>query len=180
MTTTLWRNRDFNLLWGSQALSDLGASIAQLAVPLLVLELTDSAVKAGLVGTVALVARLLARLPAGVLADRIDRRRALLACDAVRLLAFVALAVAVATGRAGLTAIIVVAVVDAIGNSLFSTVEYASLRSIVAPAQLPAAVARNEARAYGASLTGPPLGGLLFGLAPRCRSSATRSPISSR
>ncbi|GAA2651626.1 MFS transporter [Paractinoplanes durhamensis] len=166
MTTTLWRNRDFNLLWGSQALSDLGASIAQLAVPLLVLELTDSAVKAGLVGTVALVARLLARLPAGVLADRIDRRRALLACDAVRLLAFVALAVAVATGRAGLTAIIVVAVVDAIGNSLFSTVEYASLRSIVAPAQLPAAVARNEARAYGASLTGPPLGGLLFGLAP--------------
>ncbi|MEU4236551.1 MFS transporter [Actinoplanes sp. NPDC026619] len=162
----LWRNREFNLLWTSQSLSDLGASIAQLAVPLLVLELTGSPVKAGVVGTTALLARLAARLPAGVLADRIDRRRTLLFCDLVRLLAFAALAAAIATGRAGLAVIIVVAVLDAVGNALFSTVEYASLRSIVPPVQLPAAVARNEARAYGASLAGPPLGGLLFGVAP--------------
>lgn len=161
----LWRNREFNLLWTSQALSDLGAAIAQLAVPLLVLELTGSAVQAGVVGTTALVARLAVRLPAGVLADRVDRRRTLLACDAVRLCAFLALALAIVTGRAGLAVIIVVAVLDAAGNSIFSTVEYASLRSIVAPAQLPAAVARNEARTYGASLAGPPLGGLLFGVA---------------
>jgi MFS family permease len=162
----LWRNREFNLLWTSQTLSDLGAAIAQLAVPLLVLELTGSAVQAGIVGTTALIARLAVRLPAGVLADRVDRRRALLFCDAVRLLAFVSLAVAIAAGRAGLAVIIVVAVLDAVGNSLFSTVEYASLRSIVEPVDLPAAVARNEARAYGASLAGPPLGGLLFGVAP--------------
>ncbi len=163
--TPLWRNREFTLLWTSQSLSDLGGAIAALAVPLLVLEVTDSAVKAGLVGTVAQVAKLVCRLPAGVLADRLNRRRTLLACDAIRLLAFLALAVAVATGQAGLTSIVVVALIDAVCGSLFNTTEHAALRSIVPATQLPAAVARNEARSYGTSLAGPPLGGLLFGIA---------------
>ena len=164
MTTTLWRNREFTLLWSSQSLSDLGTAIAQLAVPLLVLERTGSAVKAGVVGTTALVVKLAMRLPAGVLADRIDRRRALLACDAVRLIAFLLLAAAIAAGRAGLVVIIVVAVVDGCSTAIFNTIELASIRSIVPASQLPAAVARNEARSYGTSLAGPPLGGLLFGV----------------
>jgi predicted MFS family arabinose efflux permease len=162
--TPLGRNREFNLLWTSQSLSDLGSTIAHLAVPLLVLELTGSAVQAGLVGTAGMVAKLLARLPAGVLADRVDRRRALLTCDAIRLVAFGALAAAVAAGRAGIAVITVVAVLDATCAALFDTVEHASLRSIVPAAQLPAAVARNEARTYGTALAGPPIGGLLFGV----------------
>jgi predicted MFS family arabinose efflux permease len=164
--TGLWRNREFNLLWSSQSLSDLGGTIAQLAVPLLVLTSTGSAVQAGAVGTAALVAKLLTRLPSGVLADRVDRRRAMLTCEVVRLIAFLTLAAAVAAGRAGLAVIIVVAVLDAACAAVFNTVEHAALRSIVPAAQLPAAVARNEARSYGTSLAGPPLGGLLFGVAP--------------
>ena len=162
----LWRNREFTLLWTSQSLSDLGGAVALLAVPLLVLEVTGSAVQAGAVGTAAQVTRLVFRLPAGVLADRVDRRRAMLACDAIRLFAFAALALAVVTGRAGLPAIVVVAVIDAVGGAFFNTTEHAALRSIVPSGQLPAAVARNEARSYGTTLAGPPLGGLLFGLTP--------------
>jgi len=164
MSTTLWRNREFNLLWSSQSLSDLGSAIAQLAVPLLVLDRTGSAVKAGVVGTTALVVKLVMRLPAGVLADRIDRRRALLACDVIRLIAFLLLAAAIAAGRAGLVVIILVTIVDASCTAMFNTIELASIRSIVPRSQLPAAVARNEARSYGTSLAGPPLGGLLFGV----------------
>jgi MFS family permease len=162
--TTLWRNREFNLLWTSQSLSDLGGAIAQLALPLLVLELTRSPVRAGLVGTAALVVAHAARLPSGVLADRVDRRRAMLTCDAVRLVAFLALAAAIAAGPATLVVIIVVAVLDAAFGALFNTVEHAALRSIVPTSQLPDAVARNEVRTYSASLAGPPLGGLLFGI----------------
>jgi MFS family permease len=117
------------------------------------------------VGTVAQVTRLLARLPGGVLADRVNRRSAMLACDAIRLVIFAGLAGAVAAHRAGLAVIIVVVVVDAICGALFDTTEYAALRSIVPAPQLTDAVARNEARSYGTSLAGPPLGGLLFGLA---------------
>ncbi|WP_249997869.1 MFS transporter [Actinoplanes sp. M2I2] len=162
--SSLWRNREFTLLWTSQSLSDLGGAIATLAIPLLVLDVTDSAVQAGAVGTAAQVTKLICRLPSGVLADQLNRRRAMLACDAIRLLAFVALAVVVAGGHASLTGIIVVAVVDAVCGSLFHTTEHAALRSIVPAGQLPAAVARNEARSYGTSLAGPPLGGVLFGI----------------
>src|SRR4051794_36043667 len=123
VTTTLWRNREFNLLWSSQSLSDLGSAIAQLAVPLLVLDRTGSPVKAGVVGTTALVVKLAMRLPAGVLADRIDRRRVLLGCDVVRLIAFLLLAAAVAAGRANLVVIIVVTILDACCTAMFNTIE---------------------------------------------------------
>jgi hypothetical protein len=164
--SSLWRNREFNLLWTSQSLSDLGDAVAQLAMPLLVLAVTGSAVRAGLVGTVAQVARLLSRLPGGVLADRVNRRRAMLACDAIRLVAFAGLAAVIATGHVDLLVIVAVAIIDAVCGTMFQTTEHAALRSIVEQSRLPDAVARNEARTYGTSLAGPPLGGLLFGLAP--------------
>jgi MFS family permease len=160
----LWRNRDFNLLWISQSLSDLGTAISALAVPLLVLVLTHSPVQAGLVGTIGLVVTVLCRLPAGVLVDRIDRRRVMLACDAVRLVAYLALAVIVVDARATLPAVIAVTVIGSACNAFFATAEHSSLRNIVARGQVPAAVARNEARVYATALAGPPIGGLLFGL----------------
>jgi MFS family permease len=160
----LWRNREFNLLWVSQSLSDLGTAISALAVPLLVLTLTGSPVRAGLVGTVGLVVTVLCRLPAGVLVDRLDRRRIMLACDAIRLVAYLALGLVVLDGRVSLAAVIAVVVVGSACNALFGTAEHSSLRNIVAPGQLPDAVARNEARSYGTALAGPPLGGLLFGI----------------
>ena len=161
----LWRNRDFNLLWISQSLSDLGNALSTLAVPLLILFLTGSPVQAGLVGTIGLVITAACRLPAGVLVDRIDRRRVMLACDAVRLVAYLALAVIVLDDRATLPAVIAVTVIGSACNAFFGTAEHSSLRNIVAPGQLPAAVARNEVRVYGMALAGPPIGGLLFGLA---------------
>ncbi|MFI5933184.1 MFS transporter [Actinoplanes sp. NPDC051494] len=161
---TLWRNREFNLLWVSQSCSDLGTAISGLAVPLLVLALTASPLRAGAVGTVGLVVTVLSRLPAGVLADRFDRRRIMLVCDAIRLVAYLVLGCAVLRGQASLALVVAVVVVASGANAFFGTAEYLSLRTIVAAEQLPAAVARNEARAYGTSLAGPPLGGLLFGL----------------
>ncbi|KUL26175.1 MFS transporter [Actinoplanes awajinensis] len=162
--TALWRNREFNLLWTGQCFSDLGDAIAQFALPLLVLMLTGSPVQAGIVGTVAKVAGLASRLPVGVLVDRVNRRWALLGADAARLLSGLAFVALILSGHAGLPVIIAVAVVDAVAGSVFFTTERAALSSIVAKEQLPAAVARNEARGYGVALAGPPLGGLLFGI----------------
>ncbi|MFI7546498.1 MFS transporter [Actinoplanes sp. NPDC049599] len=160
----LWRNREFNLLWISQSCSDVGNAISALAVPLLVLALTAAPVQAGLVGTLGLITTVLCRLPAGVLADRVDRRRIMLICDAVRLVAYLGLGVAVLRGQATLTLIVGVVLIGAAANAFFGTAEHSSLRTIVRPGQLPDAVARNEARSYATSLAGPPLGGLLFGM----------------
>jgi predicted MFS family arabinose efflux permease len=160
----LWRNREFNLLWISQSLSDLGTTIATLAVPLLVLALDYSPVLAGLVSTIGLVTVVLCRLPAGVLVDRFDRRRIMLICDGVRLIAYLALGFVVLRDATTLPLVVAVTVIGSACNAFFGTAEHSALRNIVWPDQLPAAVARNEARTYGTALAGPPIGGLLFGL----------------
>ncbi|MGW5537837.1 MFS transporter [Streptomyces sp. NPDC004009] len=160
----LWRNRDFNLLWTGQCLSDLGGAMVELALPLLVLQQTGSPARAGLVGTAGLVTTLVCRLPAGVLADRYDRRRLMIVCDVVRLAGYALLGWAVAAGTANLPVILAVVVAGAAATAVFSTAEHAGVRNLVRPDQLTSAVARNEARTYAVSLAGPPLGGLLFGL----------------
>ncbi len=46
---SLWRNRDYLLLWSGQALSDIGGAVSELAFPLLVLAVTHSPAQAGFV-----------------------------------------------------------------------------------------------------------------------------------
>src|SRR5581483_3356422 len=73
--TPLRHNRNFQMLWIGQVLSDLGSGFGALAYPLLILALTHSPVIAGAVGTITSGAAFVTRLPAGSLADRLDRRR---------------------------------------------------------------------------------------------------------
>lgn len=161
----LRRNRDFNLLWGSLTLSGLGSNMSNLAFPLLVLALTGSPVQAGIVGTVAAIARIATRLPAGVALDRINRRTAMLCCDAARLLAFAGLAVLVFTDHASLVLIALTAVVEALGGAVFEIAEASALPMIVPLEQLADASARNSVRGAATALIGPPIGGVLFGVA---------------
>jgi MFS family permease len=160
----LWRNRDFRLMWSGQLLSTLGSSTSALAIPLLVLAVTGSATRAGLVGTADGIVSAVVRLPGGALADRWNRRRILLVSDGVRLLALGALAVSILAGRATFGLVLAVVGVCAVFDVLFSPAETAALSRLVPAAQLPDAFARNEARTYAATLGGPPLGGLLYGI----------------
>jgi hypothetical protein len=47
---SLWRNRDYMLLWSGQLVSSVGGQVSQLAFPLLILALTHSPAQAGLAG----------------------------------------------------------------------------------------------------------------------------------
>ncbi len=160
---SLWRNKAFNLLWGSQAFSHLGSSMSQLAMPLLTLGITHSAIQAGLVGTVAAVARLICQLPAGVLADRFERRRLMLTADTARLIAYLTLAFAIVTGQVTLIWIIVTTLVGSVFGVAHESAELGAIRNVVPLAQVSDAIARNEARGAAVSLIGPPIGGALYG-----------------
>ncbi len=157
-------NRNFRMLWIGQVLSDLGSQIGTLAYPLLVLALTHSVVIAGAVGTVASAAAFAVRLPAGALADRLDRRWTMMVCDAVRAVALAVLAALVALGALAWPIVMAVAVIDRAGDTLFTPASTAALPLIVDNEQLEAAWAATEARQYAANLAGPALGGFLFGL----------------
>ena len=160
----LRQNRNFRLLWVGQVLSDLGSQFGALAYPLLILALTHSPVIAGVVGTVTSVVAFAVRLPAGALADRIDRRKTMIVVDGARTVVLLALAVAVAMHAIVWPVVLVVAVVDGIGDTLFTPASTAALPDIVEDAQLEGAWAATEARQFAASLGGPALGGILFGI----------------
>ena len=159
---SLRRNKQFQLIWGGSAASALGSNVSVLAYPLLVLALTGSPGTAGVVSAVALASELLFSLPAGVWADRWDRRRVLLSCEVVRAVLVGSVAVAAYLDSLTLTHIIVVAATEDAAGTLFSPARELTIRSIVKPDQLTAAYSQEHARAYGAELAGQPLGGLLF------------------
>lgn len=161
---SLRTNRDFQLLWLSQALSALGSRASFIALPLLVLTTTNSSTRAGLVGFVMSAAALAARLPGGALADRYSRRKTMLCCNLVRGAAMVLFATALTAHRPLLLLLIVAATIEGAVGSLYASAAMASLPSIVTVKQLPSAVASNQARAAAAGLAGPPVGGFLFGL----------------
>ena len=163
-TTLLRRNRDFNLLWVGQAVSSLGSQMSAVALPLLVLALTGSAADAGLAGFAQMLPLPLFGLPAGVLIDRWDRRRIMVAADGIRFLATGSLPVALWLGHLALAQILIVAFLSGSCWVFFWVSENTALAAVVPEAQLPSAVALNQARQYGSSLVGTPLGGFLFGL----------------
>jgi predicted MFS family arabinose efflux permease len=160
----LRRNREFRLLWSGQAISQLGSQISLVAYPLLALAVTGSPAKAGLVGFALNVPIAVLALPAGMVADRVNRKHLMVATDGVRGLALASIAVAAATGEVPYPLIVLVAVIDGAGFVVTYVSERGAVRRLVPAAQLGEAVARNESRTFGAMLAGPPLGGLLFGL----------------
>ncbi|GDY39930.1 hypothetical protein SANT12839_008120 [Streptomyces antimycoticus] len=158
----LSRNRDYRLLWGSQALSEFGFHAAVIAFPLLVLALTGSGAASGLVmGTIA-AAQMVAGLPAGVLVDRYDRKAIMLGCEAAQAVSAISLVVAVWAGAATVWHMVAVAAVFGASAALFEPAENASLPALVADDHLPTAVAMNTARASMGQLAGTATGGFLF------------------
>ena len=160
----LRRNAGFRMLWISQVVSDTGTNAALIAYPLLILALTHSAALAGIVGTVRLVVQIVLGLPGGALSDRFDRRLVMIACDSVRAAVLALLAVLVLVHLVNWPVVMVVSLVDGGANVLFDPSASAALPAIVHDSQLEQAYAATEARGYAASLVGPALGGLLFGL----------------
>jgi hypothetical protein len=160
----LRRNRDFVLLEAGRLLSSGGSQATSIAYPLLVLAVTHSPAKAGVVSFARLVPSALFALPAGVAADRWNRKWMMIAADAVRALAIASLAAAVLLDSLPFALVAVVAFVEGSGSVFFSAGATGALRSVVPARQLPAAVGVQGARASALRLAGPPLGGALFGL----------------
>lgn len=88
----------------------------------------------------------------------------MIVCDGIRTVVLAALGVAVALHEIVWPVVLLVAVVDRVGDTIFTPASTAALPGIVENWQLESAWAATEARQYAASLGGPALGGILFSL----------------
>jgi MFS family permease len=160
----LRRNRDFVLLQFGQLMSAAGSQSTVIAYPLLVLAITGSPALAGVVAFAKTLAITVFALPAGLIADRWNRKTVMIAADGLGMLAVGSLAVSIVLHETVFWLIPVVAFVEGATAALFNAALAGALRSVVPGPQLPSAAAVQTGRKAAVMLAGPPLGGFLFGL----------------
>src|SRR5215471_15692239 len=141
---SLWRNRDYMLLWSGQALSDIGGAVSELAFPLLVLAVTHSPAQAGFVAALRALPATLFSLFAGVLVDRWDRKRVMLICDTGRAISLASIPIAFALGHLTIWQLYITAFLEGSLMTVFTLAKTAAVSQVVSPAQLTAAVSQEE------------------------------------
>ena len=149
-------------LWMSAGLSNLADGIFKVALPLVAVRFTRSpSLIAGL--SVALsLPWLLFALQAGAIADRVDRRRAMLGANSVRALVLLLLAAAVATDLAVLWVLYMAAFCVGIAETIYDTSAQSILPQVVGRELLSRANGRLVAVELAANeFFGPPLGGVI-------------------
>lgn len=159
-------SRSYWKLWTASTISNLGGGVAGTAFPLLAASLThDPKDVAGL--TVAFTLPwLLFGLMAGALVDRLDRRRVMVSVNAVRAVLMGLLAASVFAGEATIPLLYGFAFLLGTGETLFDNAAQSILPAIVPRERLEDANGRlAAAERVTNEFAGPPIGGILFGLA---------------
>ena len=159
----LRHHHDFALLWIGQTASALGSQVSMFAFPLIAFAVTGSVAVAAAVQAAELVGLAATLLPAGVLADRIDRRSLLRAASALGALAYASLTLALVLGHAWPLHLAATALCGGVAAGLFGPAELAAVQAVVPREELSTALSLNQGRQHVAALVGGPLGGLLYG-----------------
>jgi MFS family permease len=162
---TLARNRDFTVLWTGQTISDLGSNVSMFVFPLVTYAVRGSPLWAAVVEAAFLLGMCGALLPAGVLADRVDRRLLMRTASGAGVLLYLSLAIAGAMDALTVPHLAVVALLTGVASGIAAPAEISAVRSVVRPEELSTALSQSQARQHIASLVGGPLGGVLYGLA---------------
>jgi predicted MFS family arabinose efflux permease len=153
------------LSWSNLA-AQLSEQISLAAAPLVaVLLLGASAAEAGFLQTMQTLPFLLLALPAGVLADRMARRRLMASSEALRAASLMAALVLLASGNLDLTLLAALGFIGAIGTVCYSVAAPALLPSMVPRHQLGEANRWLELARSTAYAGGPALGGAIVGWA---------------
>ena len=157
---------DFWKFWTGQTISNLGSSFTQWAVPLLVFQLTHSAVNLGVATAATFVPYLLFGLVIGAWMDRVDRKRAMIALDALNTLVILSVPLVATYGHLTVWWIYGVTFIQSTVFIAFSAGEFAAIPSLVETDDLITANGRIQATYSAAQVAGPLLAGLLVSFLP--------------
>lgn len=164
--TSVWAIRDYRAWFAGDALTQVGLNVGAFALTLLGYHLTSDAFVAGMVGTVAALARALAILPGGVLADMFDARRLMLCSGGAAFIIYALMSALNWFGVLSPTMLVFIAACEGITVGLFFNVTDVALPRIVGKKLLPEASAANQSRDAGIRLAAAPVSGVLFGVHP--------------
>jgi MFS family permease len=166
LRSSILAHRPFALFWSGRVLATTGFQMQSVAVGWQMYELTGSALDLGLVGLAQFLPMLVFALVTGHVADQFDRKRIVVACQWVKLLAAGAFALGSLYGGLPREAMFAVVFVFGAARAFEMPTLQALLPGIVPEAMLPRAIAGSASANQAATIGGPALGGLLYAMSP--------------
>ena len=158
-----FRHRNYRLFFFGQGISLIGTWLTRVATSWLVYRLTGSALLLGLVGFAGQIPTFLLAPIAGVLVDRWDRHRILVATQVMAMVQSALLAYFALTGTITVTYVLVLSVAQGIINALDTPARQAFVVEMVETRDdLPNAIALNSSMVNAARLLGPSVAGVLI------------------
>ncbi|MDQ3556184.1 MAG: MFS transporter, partial [Gemmatimonadota bacterium] len=157
------RHRNFRLFYTGQFLSLIGTWMQSTAQGWLVLELTDSEFLLGITAAAGSLPVLFFTLYAGVVADRMDKRRILLAAQTVALLQALAMAVLTDLGMITFPLILLLVLLLGTANAFEIPTRQSFFVDLISREDLTNAVALNSSSFSATRIVGPAVAGALIG-----------------
>ena len=158
------RNRDYRLLWTGNLFNNGANWLQQLTVGWLVWDLSESAFLVGTVGGFRAMPFLLIGPVAGVMADRLDRRKLLLVSQAMLATSAVVFALIVWSGRVEVWHAFAYIAISGVAHSILQPVRSALVANTVPRQDLPNAFALHAMTITSSRLVWPAIGGFLVGI----------------
>lgn len=159
---SLWKNRNFLLLWSGQFVSWVGTEISGIALPLLVLVLTSSPAQAGFIAGIRGVVYVVWAIPAGALIDRWDRRTVMVIANLGSGVAMGSIFLALLYNHLTILQLYAACAIEGSFFVFANLSRFAAFPRVVSEDQIPTATARTSVVDYIALLLGPALGGFVY------------------
>src|SRR3984893_12058412 len=162
--------RDYRLIWTGQVISNVGSSMQQLGLGWLIVQLAERdgapqlvPVYLGLVGLARGVPVLFAGLAAGVIADRVDRRRLLISVEVYWALVSSLLAWLTLSGLITIGMVLGLTVLSSIAQAFDGATRQTVYPRLVPRRAMVSAIGLNSMAFNVAQFIGPMIGGFLIG-----------------
>ena len=156
-------HHDFRRFLGAQVVSQLGSWMQSVAQSWLVLELTNSPFRLGLLGALQFGPFLFLSPVSGAIVDRLPRRRLLIVTQILFALQSLGLALLVSTGHGAYWAIALLATMAGFANTLDQPARQAFVTALVGRGDVLNAVVLTSAAFNATRIVGPAAAGLLIG-----------------
>jgi len=154
-------HRDYRLFFSGQLISLIGTWMQRVAQSWLVLELTNSPFKLGLVTALQSAPMLALAVVAGAIADRLPKRRVLIGTQTALMGQAFVLAALVWSGYAQYWHVALLATCYGLANTLDMPTRQSFVVEMASKEDLPSAIALNSTMVSGARMVGPAVAGLL-------------------
>lgn len=158
---SLRRHRDYRLYYVGNGISFIGTWMQQIAAYWLLLELTHSPVAIGALALVQTLPVTAVALVGGAIADRVDLRRMVIACEAVLLAQAAVLCVLALSGAIAAWQLYALGLVQGVAVALDAPARHTLVFRIVGPEDITNAVGLSSSLGTTARIVGPALGGLV-------------------